>query len=307
MIKRVFNIFKRYLSDSNYRLNIKIKYGLYNYLDDESFLKKIFLKKIGMPLNLNNPQTFNEKLQWLKLHDRKDVYTSMVDKYEAKTHAAKIIGNEYIIKTLGLYNNFDEINFDLLPDKFVIKCTHDSGGLVIVKDKTTFDKRKAKRIIDKSLKRNYYYVGREWPYKNVLPRIIIEEYIEDEVNNDLIDYKIMCFNGQPKVIFTCTDRYSDALKVTFFDLDWNKLPFERHYKSSNKVIAKPKNLKKMLDLSRKLSKGIPFVRIDWYEVKNKLYFGEYTFYPGSGFEEFRPEKYDLILGKNLDISDEVIK
>ena len=270
-------------------------------VSDANYLRIINYLRLGGKLDLNNPRTFNGKIQWLKLHDRKDIYTTMVDKYEVKKYVANIIGEQYIIPTLAVYDFFDDINFDELPNRFVIKCTHDSGGLVICQDKTKFDKVAAKRKINKAMKRNYYYNSREWPYKNVKPRIIVEKYMEDKSVGEIVDYKVMCFNGKAKMIFTCTERFSDGLKVTFFDLDWNKLPFERHYPASKKVIKRPKNLKKMIEFSEKLSKDITFVRMDWYEIGGKLYFGEYTFYPGAGFEEFTPEEWDYRLGSMLDL------
>ena len=278
-------------------------------ISDRKFLKLLFENKMGYPLNLDDPKTFNEKLQWLKLYDRRPEYTKLVDKYEAKKRVAEIVGRKYIIPTLGVYNKFDEINFDELPNQFVIKCTHDSGGLVICKDKGTFNIAAAKKKIEESLKRNFYYAGREWPYKDVKPRIIIEKYMEDKNTGELIDYKIMCFAGKAKMLFVCTERFGDGLKVTFFDLDWNKLPFERHYPSSKKDILKPKNFDKMIDLSEKLAKGIPFVRMDWYEINGELYFGEYTLYPGSGFEEFTPGEWDKKIGDmiNLDLVKDEIK
>ena len=242
-------------------------------ISDKTYLKIEYKSKTGKKLNLENPKTFNEKLQWLKLYDRKDIYTTMVDKYEAKKYVANIIGEKYIIPTLGIYENWEEIDFDKLPNQFVIKCTHDSGGIVICKDKNNFDIKKAKKKICKSLKRNFFYCGREWPYKNVKPRIIIENYMENNESKELIDYKIMCFNGKPKMSFTCTERYNKGLKVTFFDLDWNRLPFERHYPSSNKKIEKPVNYNKMIEFSKILSNNIPFLRVDWYEINKKLYFG----------------------------------
>ena len=165
-----------------------------NWIPDSIVLKCIYRSELNKKLNLNNPKTFNEKLQWLKLYDRKDIYTTMVDKYEAKKYVAGIIGEEYIIPTIGIYNSFDEIDFDKLPKRFVMKCTHDSGGIIICKDKSNFNKVLAKKKIEKSLKKNYYYGGREWPYKNVKPRIIIEEYMEDKKHHELRDYKIFCFN-----------------------------------------------------------------------------------------------------------------
>lgn len=272
--------------------------GLTNIIPDKLYLKILYKCRVGKKINLKEPITFNEKLQWLKLYDRKDIYTTMVDKYEVKEYVANMIGEDYIIPTLGVYDKFEDIDFDKLPNQFVLKCTHDSGGIIICKDKEKFDVDNAKKIINKHLKNNYYYWGREWPYKNVKPRIIIEPYMEDKKYKELVDYKIMCFNGKAKMEFTCTERFSQGtLKVTFFDLEWNKLPFERKYKASDKKIEKPVNFKKMIELSEKLSKDITFVRIDWYEINGKLYFGEMTFYPGSGCEKFYPEEWDYNVGK----------
>ena len=272
------------------------------FLPDKVYLKWKFRLIMGYKLNLRNPQTFNEKLQWLKLYDRNPEYTKMVDKYEVRKYIKEKIGEEYLIPILGVCERFDDIDFDNLPNKFVIKCNHDSGGLVICKDKSKLDIESARRKINSSLKRNYYYSGREWPYKNVKPKILIEKYMEDKVNKELIDYKIMCFNGKPKFSFTCTERYKGGLKVTFFDLNWEKMTFTRHYPSSDIKINKPINYDKMLDFSKKLSENIPFVRVDWYEINGKLYFGELTFYPGCGFEEFEHKEWDLKIGKYIDLS-----
>lgn len=267
-------------------------------ISDERYLKMLYKLIIGKKLNLDNPKTFNEKLQWLKLNDRKDIYTMMVDKYEVKKYILDIIGEEFVIPTIGIYNSFDEINFDELPEQFVMKCTHDSGGVVIVKDKSNFDKIKARKKLEKSLNLNFYYLGREWPYKNVKPRIIIEKYMGDNLN----DYKIMCFNGNPYYSFVCSDRSSEkGLHVTFFNDKWEKMNFERHYPSSKEEIVKPLNFDKMLELSKKLSRDIPFVRVDWYEIDNKIFFGELTFYPGGGFEEFSPIEWDYKLGELIDL------
>lgn len=269
-------------------------------LPDDLYLKIFYRKKIGKKLNLKNPQTFNEKMQWLKLNDRKEIYTTMVDKYDVKKYVANIIGEEYIIPTIGVYDNFDNINFDELPNKFVIKCTHDSGGVVVCKDKSTFNIEIARKKINDCLKKNFYYLGREWPYKNVKPRIIIEKFLDDEKNEDLIDYKIMCFNGKAQCSFLCLNRRSkEGLNVDFYDLNWNKMPFERHYKQSNIVMEKPENYDLMIELAEKLAKNIPFVRVDFYDIKGKVYFGELTFYPGSGMEEFNPEEWDKKLGDLL--------
>lgn len=272
------------------------------FIPDKVYLKIVFRLKVGMKLNLQEPKTFNEKLQWLKLNDKNEKYTNMVDKLEAKKIVAETIGEEYIIPIIGIFDKFEDIDFNSLPCKFVIKCTHDSGGYVIVNDKKNVNIKMIKKKINKSLKKNYYYRGREWPYKNIKPKIIIEELITDKDNKHLTDYKFMCFNGKCKIIFTCTERFEDGLKVTFFDTKWNKLPFERHYPRSKKIIKEPYNLKKMIKLAEKLSKGIPFVRVDFYESNNKIYFGELTFFPGSGFEEFNPLEWDYKIGEMIDLS-----
>ena len=277
--------------------------GIYNKMDDEEYLKMLYKFRVGKKLDLQNPKSFNEKIQWLKIYDRNPLYTKLVDKFEVKEYIKEKVGEEYLIPILGVYDKFEDIDFDKLPNKFVIKCTHDSGGLVIVKNKEKLNYRKAKKKINKSLKRNYYWNTREWPYKDIKPRIIIEKYMEDEKCHELVDYKAMCFNGKVKMFFTCTERFSkDGLKVTFFDMDWNKMPFERKYKSSTNKIDKPVNFEKMVELSEKLSKDMKFVRVDWYEINGKLYFGELTFYPGSGCEKFYPEEWDYKLGKMIELN-----
>lgn len=304
-------IFNEYLSYFQYVLhkkkNLKEKIfkalarrNLLNFLPDEIYLKIMYYSIVGKKLNLKNPQTFNEKLQWLKLYNRNEQYTLLVDKIEAKKIVAKIIGDEYIIPTIGVYENFDDIDFETLPNQFVIKCSHDSGGVIICKDKEKFNIQKAKQKIEKHLNQNFYYVGREWPYKNIRPRIIIEKYMVNTNESDLSDYKFMCFDGKVKCSFVCSERRSKTgLKVTFFDLDWNKMPFERHYPSSYQCIEKPKQYDRMIKLAEKLSKCIPFVRIDFYEIEGRIYFGEATFFPGNGTEEFTPESYDYLLGRWL--------
>ena len=271
-------------------------------ISDEKMLKSIYKVAYNKELNLNNPQTFNEKLQWLKLYNRKKIYTKMVDKYEAKKFVSERIGNECIVPTLGIYEKFSDIDFKKLPNKFVMKCTHDSGGLVICKDKLSLNYKKAKKRIMNSLKRNYYYASREWPYKNVKPRILIEKYLENS-NEELIDYKFFCFNGIPKVVLVCSERYtSDNMCETWFDSSWNLLDIVESNHRVNPNIQKPINFEKMKGYCKKLSKGIPFLRVDFYEVNGKVYFGELTFFPASGFERFSPESWNLKLGQMIDLN-----
>lgn len=285
------------------RIKLKLLHSSAKYLSDRKFLELLFPLKTGYKLNLDNPQTFNEKLQWLKLYDRDPLYTTMVDKYAVKDFVAKTIGEEYVIPNYGLYNSVDEIDFDKLPSQFVLKCTHDSGGIAICSDPSTFDRKAAKEKLDKRMKEKSFFLhNREWPYKDVPRRIIAEKYMSDESGWQLKDYKVFCFYGEPKFVEVDYDRYVGH-KLNVYDLDWNYIDF---YMTSpndpNVKIAKPKQLEKMLSLARKLAKGIPFVRTDFYSIEDKLYFGEMTFHPGSGFIGFHPKEYDLKVGKLLDLS-----
>ncbi|MBR3660932.1 MAG: glycosyl transferase [Bacilli bacterium] len=276
-------------------------------LSDEKFVKIVYKNYFNKELNLEEPKTFNEKIQWLKLNDRKDIYTTMVDKYEAKEYVANIIGKEYIIPTLGIYNKFSDIDFNELPEQFVIKCTHDSGSIIVVKDKKNINTKEMKRKINKSLRKNFYYRYREWPYKNIKPRIIVEKYMEDKKYHELRDYKVYAFNGRCDYLMLCFDRNSDETKFVFFDRDWNiKKEFTNAgIKYGDKLcITKPKTVDKMFEFASILSKNIPFVRVDFYEVNGKCYFGELTFYPSSGFDTNRRKESDeffssqLIINKN---------
>ena len=259
---------------------------------------------MGKWLNFKNPQTYNEKLQWLKLYNRKPEYTRMVDKYEAKKYVAEIIGEEHIIPTLGVWDSVDEIDFNTLPQQFVLKCTHDSGGIVICKDKSLLDIDAAKRKLRKGLKHNYYYQNREWPYKDVKPRIIAEQYMEDESGYELKDYKWFCFDGVPKALFIATDRgaANEETKFDFFDADFNHLPFTNGHPNATRTIAKPKGFEKMKKLAAILSKGHPHLRVDFYDINGHIYFGELTFYHWSGMVKFEPEEWDYTFGSWIDLS-----
>lgn len=279
-------------------INKLIVKGFFNFLPDKVFLKMRYRLEMGKKLNLKNPQTFNEKLQWLKLYDRNPEYTKMVDKYEVRKYIAEKIGEEYLIPLLGVWDKFDDIDFDSLPNQFVLKCTHDSGGLVICKDKSQLDINAAKKKINKCLKRNFYYLTREWPYKNVKPRIIAEKFMVDESGTELKDYKLFCFDGEPKVLYVATDRPYNT-KFDFFDMEFNHLPFTNAHPNSDKEIKRPLGLTEMAELAGKLSKGIKQVRIDFYDINGKVYFGEMTFYHMSGFYSFEPEKWDYKFGKMI--------
>ena len=277
--KRLF----RYLTDSDYRFLMNAALGLYNRMPDEEYLRRKFKAHVGKELNLDDPQTFNEKIQWLKLYDRNPDYTKMVDKYEAKKYAAGVIGEQYIIPTLGVWDRFEDIDFDRLPEQFVLKCTHDSGGIVIVKDKAVFDKKKAEKKIRKSLRRNYYYLHREWPYKNVKPRILAEPYMADESGSELKDYKVFCFDGEPRLIQVDYDRFV-AHKRNLYTTDWKYIEAEIKFPTDpSHQINRPEKLKELLDLAARLSQAIPHVRVDLYSIEDKIYFGELTLHHGAGY------------------------
>lgn len=287
------------LKNPKWGLNVIIRRYLGKLMDDETFIKCRFYLSMGYLPDLNNPKSYNEKLQWLKLNNKNDEYTKLVDKYEVKDYVKNIIGEEFIIPTLGVYNSFDDINFDILPEQFVLKSTHDSGSVVICTSKANFNKKAAKKKLDKSLKRNYFYVAREYPYKNVKPRIIAEKYMVDESGTELKDYKFFCFNGKCKMLYIATDRNTGDVKFDFFDSNFVHLPFKQGHPWATKKINKPDSYDKMIELAEILSKDFKHVRVDFYDIKGHIYFGEFTFFSNSGFLPFEPEEWDYKIGEWL--------
>lgn len=288
----------------------EIKNNICKLIPDRIYLELKYKSRFGKKINWNNPQSLNEKLQWLKLYDRNPEYTKMVDKYNVKPYVANIIGNEYIIPTLGVWKSFDDIDFDILPNRFVLKCTHDSGGLVICKDKTKFDKESASVKIKKSLKRNFYWIGREWPYKNVHPVVLAEKLLHPNSDEtELLDYKILCFNGKPDNIMVCSGRNTGELRYYYFDLEWNFLRYQSIDMDlpNDFTLPKPKHLDLMIDLASKLAKEIPLVRVDFYEAEGQVWFGELTFYPCDGFDMDITRETDLLFGKKLVLPNKKIR
>lgn len=269
---------------------------------DKRFLQIRFHLEMGQKLDLDNPKTFNEKLQWLKLYNRKPEYTTMVDKYAVKGYVADIIGQEHIIPTLGVWNSVDEIDWDVLPNQFVLKTTHGGGGggVVICKDKDMLDKEKAKKRLQKSLDSDIYWNYREWPYKDVPKRIIAEQFMSNN-GKDLEDYKIHCFNGEPKFILVCSNRYGKGAMIDdFYTPEWELMEVRRPgHPKHEKASEAPKLLSQMLEQARILSKDIPFLRVDFYIIQGKIYFGELTFFPASGMSKFEPEEWDYTFGNHL--------
>lgn len=279
------------------------RWRIMRYISDEVYLKLRFFLCMNKRLNLLTPTSFNEKLQWLKLNYRDKTYEMLADKYAVKKYVEENFPEINIIPNICVWNSVEEIDVTLLPKQFVLKCTHDTGSTIICKEKDSFDLESAKNKLNKALKTNMFYIGREWVYKNIKPQILAEPYLSD-TSEELRDYKFMCFNGVVKCCFVCSDRFSSkGLHVTFFDRDWNVMPFTRHYPMKKEGIPKPECYEEMIDLAEKMSKNMPFVRIDLYEIDKKVYFGEYTFFPGSGLEEFSPDEWDNKMGEWINLPE----
>lgn len=289
---------KRYLKEPS--LIIQGLLMKFNFLfPDKFYLKLMYRSKMGFPLNLKNPQRFSEKLQWLKLYDRKPQYTKMVDKIAVKPYVANIIGEEYIIPTLGVWEHFDDIDFDRLPDSFVLKTNHSGGstGVIVCRDKATLDRQKAKIRLEHSLKKGIFPTLREWPYKDVKPMILAEKLLESDDIHGLMDYKVFCCNGEPKCVKVNYDVETDY-HVNWYTPDWKYIEGTTVKDPTNPSVQidRPKDLELLLDLSKKLSEGIPYLRVDFYINGKGLWFGELTFFPGSGFERFDPDSFDYEIG-----------
>lgn len=270
---------------------------------DKLYLKLYFRLFMGESLDLENPVTFNQKIQWLKLHNTNPEYTKMVDKYAVREIIKKEIGEKYLIPLLGVWDRFEEIDFTSLPDQFVLKPTNDSGSVIICKDKTTFNIDKARKKINKALKRNYFYGGREHPYKNVKPRIICEKYMVDESGTELKDYKFFCFSGEPKILFVASNRSIDV-RFDFYDMELNRLNFTtgKHSFSKNSI-KKIESFDEMVRIAKKLSGNIPHVRVDLYNINGKVFFGEFTFHHNGGVVPFHPKEWDKTLGDLIKLPD----
>ena len=299
IISKIYN----YIKKPNL-LGISILSRFAPIIPDKQYLKWMFRLQMGYKLNLDNPKTFCEKIQWLKLYNRKPEYTQMVDKFAVKEYVANIIGDEYIIPTLGVWNKFEDIDFDKLPNQFVLKTTHGGGGggVVICKDKTTFNIDKAKSILERSLKQDIYTSLKEWPYKNVKKRIIAEEFIETD-NGELKDYKLFCFNGIPRYCQVIAGRETDITTIDWYDREWNHQHFHepKDYPFSEKGHSRPRCLDEMWNIATKLSQGQPFLRVDFYEISNTIKFGELTFFPTSGFGGFKPIEWDYKFGEWIEL------
>lgn len=281
----------------NFMLRVVVK--LYFLFPERLYLIMRYYLEMGKPLHLDNPKTMNEKLQWLKLYNRKPVYTQMVDKVSAKDYVAKMIGEKYIVPTLGVWDHFDEIDFDTLPNRFVLKTNHSGGstGVVICKDKTAFDKVAAREKLERSLKQDISRTSVEWPYRNIKRKIFAEVYLGD----DLTDYKFYCFDGNADVVLNCIERQSGKPKFYFFDKEWNLRRLNKRGKEAPEgfTLPKPKNMDEMFVIAGRLSEGLPFARVDLYNINGDIYFSEITFFPASGFDKNRLPESDLYFGNKI--------
>jgi len=287
---------KKLLTDPDFRFSVLASHG-FSRVPSEEFVERIYRYKMGRELNLADPILYTEKLQWLKLYDHRDEYTQMVDKLAAKKYVADRIGQQYVVPLLGVWESEADIDFETLPEQFVLKTTHDSGGYLICREKSALDIPGAKRKMRRLLRRDYYKCSREWPYKNVRPRIIAEKYMEDSVHKELRDYKFFTFGGIPKVLYIAQGRGKDGeTAADFFDMEFNHLPFTIDHDMAPVPPEKPVNFERMKELAAKLSEGTPQLRVDFYEVDGKVYFGEMTFFHCSGMAPFHPEQWDRTFG-----------
>lgn len=298
------SIYNQLIQAGNYDIvyldhNVIEKYAM--SMNDAEYLKCIWYYKMGYELDLDCPKTFNEKLQWLKLKDHDPEYTRMVDKYEVKKYVSEAIGAEYVIPTIGIWDSVDDINFSELPDRFVLKCTHDSGSVVLCRDIDSFDVATAKKRLETACLTNYFYQCREWPYKNVKPRIMAEQLLENEKNSSLVVYKFLCFDGKPKIVQVIQNDKQVEESIDYFDIEWNLLDLRQNFPNSKYHLPKPVSFDHMLELVKILSSKKRFIRVDFYEIDCRPYFSEFTFYSDAGFEKFVPNNWDLTLGEWINL------
>lgn len=308
------NIIKKlikYVTDPDYRFNVRSNTTGCPEMSDEEFLKRKFLVRIGKELDLDNPKTFNEKLQWLKLYDRRPEYTAMVDKYLVRDYIREKLGEEYLIPLIGAWDSPDEIDFDALPDQFVLKCNHNSGvGMYICRDKSKMDVDKVKRELRRGLAQDYFLMGREWPYKDVKRKIICEKFMSDsEGAADFTDYKFFCFDGKVDSVMVCLERSSGNTKFYFFDEKWELKRLNVRGKNAPEgfTLPKPECMDEMFKIAAELSVGMPFVRVDLYQSNSQIYFGELTFFPDSGFDANLLPETDEYFGSLINLNSKTEK
>lgn len=308
-IKKYFRALKKYICSPDYRFLLNADAGKYNNMPDEEYISQMFRANMGYELNLKSPETFNEKLQWLKLFDRKPEYTVMADKYLVRGYIEEKLGREYLIPLLGAWDNPDDIDFSSLPEQFVLKCNHNSGlGMYICRNRSDLNEKKVIAGLRKGIKQDYYLRGREWPYKNIPRKIICEKYMTDSPESrDFTDYKFFCFDGKVDCVMLCLERSSGDTKFYFFDRDWNLKRYNIRGKNAPEgfTLPKPDNIDKMFEIAAVLSKGLPFARIDLYNSEGQIYFGEITFYPDSGFDANLLPETDKYFGSLIKLPEKI--
>ena len=300
-MNRLLSKLKTGLINPREGLELFVRNSFGKFLPDELYIQLICRIRNGYGLNLRSPQTFTEKLNYLKLHDRNSIYHTMVDKYEAKKYVADIIGEKYVVKCHGVWNKFEEIDIDELPNKFVLKSTHDSSGVIICKDRNTFDVKAAREHFKRSLSNTNYQHLREWVYKDLKPRIIADELLDEGTGLELHDYKFWCFGGEPKVMY-CTNKAQDIYE-NFYDMDFKPLSISHGFRRMKPEFTKPAEFELMKQLAAQLSKNIPFVRVDFFDVNGRVYFGEYTFYDWGGMKPVSDSSWEMKLGDYIKLSN----
>ena len=302
-IKKYCRAAFKYMVNADYRFKIDSSRGKYNDMPDREYLLRRFKAVFGKELDLDNPVTLNEKLQWLKLYDRRPEYTTYVDKYAVRDFIKQTIGEEYLIPMLGVWNRAEDIDFDCLPEQFVLKCNHNSGlGMCICKDKSKLDIQQAREALKKGLQQNYFLYSREYPYRDVKRKIIAEEFMHDDEKGELMDYKLQCFNGKFDSVFLCEGRFTKrGVRYHYFDKNWNYLPYCPYPDVDQMELKRlrPKHFEEMIEIAEKLAYGIPEVRIDLYEINGKVYFGEMTFFSQSGWDTDITYEADKIMGEKI--------
>lgn len=278
------------------------------HIGDKTYLKWVYYFRTGKKINIDKPKTFNDKINWLKLHNTSQLYSLCVDKYLVRSLIQEKLGEQYLIPLIGSWRSFDDIDFDQLPNQFVLKCSHDSGSVFVCHDKSRLSLGNLRKKFSKALKKNYFFIGREYPYKNLEPRIICEKLMVDNSNPDLVDYKFFCFNGTPRILFYASERFTSddgIARFDFYDMQLNHLNIRRpgHKNSKYPLSISIETFNKMKDICSILSAGFPFVRVDLYLINDKIYFGELTFYPGGGFVDFEPNHWNDVFGNWIDLKN----
>lgn len=297
---RLKELFKHPIkSTCRFVYKVRYRFCFLRIIPDKTAIKKQYKLVMKKRLELDNPKTFNEKLNWMKLYYRKPIFTDMVDKYNVKKFVTNKIGEGYVIPSIGVYKKWEDIDFSKLDAPFVIKTTHSSGCIAVIKEKNENDLKAAKKKMNKSLKSNYFYHCREWPYKNVEPRIIIEKYVKDEKEDNLPVFKFFCFDGEPYLVQTIKNDKTKFETIDYFDMNWKLLDLRQNFNNSDVPLNKPNNFEEMKRIASVLSKGFPFLRVDLYSVNGKVLFSEFTFFSDAGCQRFYPDKWDYILGEKI--------